>query len=310
MSTAAARQASTTPTPQKAAGLRGVLRYHVSMADYCSWRAGGAARSFYEPADVADLGLFLARLPPDEPLLFIGLGSNLLVRDGGFAGTVIQMRALPDVLTREGERGVHAGAGVTLSKLARLSAREGLAGAEFLGGIPGTVGGALAMNAGAHGSETWPLVRAVETIDRQGVIRLRPASDFQVGYRSVQRPHGECFVAAHFEFTAGDPAALQQRLKELIARRNASQPTTQASCGSVFRNPPGDYAGRLIEQAGLKGRRSGGAQISDKHANFIVTERGAIAADIEALIQQAQSAVAERFGVQLHPEAIIVGEAA
>jgi UDP-N-acetylmuramate dehydrogenase len=295
--------------PQQAAGLRGVLRHHVSMADYCSWRAGGAARSFYEPVDLADLGLFLARLPPEEPLLFIGLGSNLLVRDGGFAGTVIQMRALPDVLAREGERGVHAGAGITLSKLARLCAREGLAGGEFLGGIPGTVGGALAMNAGAHGGETWPLVRAVETMDRQGVLRLRPAGDFQPAYRSVQRPADEWFVAAHFEFAPGDPAVLQGRLKELIARRNASQPTTQASCGSVFRNPPGDYAGRLIEQAGLKGRRSGGAQISDKHANFIVTERGATAADIECLIGAAQTAVSGRFGVALHPEAVIVGEA-
>ncbi len=288
--------------------LRGTLRHDEPMARHTSWRVGGPARCFYEPADLDDLATFLQQLPADEPLLWLGLGSNLLVRDGGVPGTVIATAGALMDLTKIDERTVRAGAGVACNKVARFCAGLNLVGGEFFAGIPGTLGGALAMNAGAFGGETWPLVKRVETLDRHGVRRWRVPADFQIAYRQVQGPAGEWFVAAELQLQAGDGAAGLARVKELLERRNSTQPIGLPSCGSVFRNPPGDHAARLIEACGLKGVCRGGACVSTKHANFIINNGAATAADIETLIVHIAETVERMQGVRLIPEVVIVGE--
>jgi UDP-N-acetylmuramate dehydrogenase len=288
--------------------LRGELRLDEPMARHTSWRAGGAAARFYRPADLDDLVVFLSGLPADEPLLWLGLGSNLLVRDGGVRGTVIYTQGGLDHLEQTDASTVRTEAGVACAKVARFCARLGLVGAEFLAGIPGTMGGALAMNAGAFGGETWVRVAEVETVDRHGVRRTRSRDEYQVGYRSVQGPAGEWFVAAHLRLEAGDSSAIQERIKALLDQRGRSQPIGLPSCGSVFRNPEGDHAARLIDAAGLKGTCMGAACVSDKHANFIVNTGNAKAADIETLIEHVRRTVQEKYGVELQPEVRIVGE--
>jgi UDP-N-acetylmuramate dehydrogenase len=294
--------------PVAATGLRGKLRRHEPMARHTSWRVGGPADRCFEPADIEDLAAYLRQLPADEPVLWVGLGSNLLVRDGGLRGSVILTGGVLDGIERPGDTIIKFGAGVPCAKVARHCANAGLAGAEFLVGIPGTMGGALAMNAGAFGGETWSLVSAVETMDRQGRVRLRQATDYRVAYRSVQGPANEWFIAAHLRLRPGDVNAGVARIRELLARRSETQPTGVASCGSVFRNPPGDFAGRLIESCGLKGHCIGGACVSEKHANFIVNAGRATAADIEALIVHVRESVERERGVRLEPEVHIVGE--
>ncbi|MFN2308158.1 MAG: UDP-N-acetylmuramate dehydrogenase [Gammaproteobacteria bacterium] len=288
-------------------GLRGVLRHDEPMAQHTSWRVGGPARRFYQPADLDDLATFLAGLPADEELLWLGLGSNLLVRDGGIPGTVIATFGGLNALCLHDALTVRAEAGVSCAKIARLMTRHGLTGGEFLAGIPGSLGGALAMNAGAFGGETWDYVAAVESLDRRGQRRLRTPQDYAIGYRQVQGPADEWFVAAQLRFTPGDSAAAQARIKALLEHRGATQPTQQPSCGSVFRNPPGDHAARLIEACGLKGHCIGAACVSDKHANFIINTGGARAADIEALIAHVRDSVAREQGVRLETEVRIVG---
>jgi UDP-N-acetylmuramate dehydrogenase len=287
---------------------RGELRINEPMSRHNSWRAGGVARRFYKPADLEDLSDFLSELHPQEPLLWVGLGSNLLVRDGGFPGTVIltvgvltEMEWLNDVTLR-------AGAGITCAKVARVTAKQGLTGAEFLAGIPGSLGGALAMNAGAFGGETWDHVAAVETIDRAGRLHTRQPEEYRVAYRTVGGVVDEWFVAAQLSLQHGDSDSAQSAIRELLARRAATQPTKQYSCGSVFRNPPGDHAARLIESAGLKGKTLGGAQVSEKHANFIINTGDASAADIETLVNQVQGRVEQLYGVRLETEVRIVGD--
>lgn len=293
--------------------LRGSLRYHEPMAPHTSWRVGGPAEIFFEPADVDDLAAFLAGLPADMPLFWMGLGSNLLVRDGGIDGVVIATSRGLGALQRLTSGAVRAEAGVPCAKLARLCEREGLAGGAFFAGIPGTLGGALAMNAGAFGGETWAQVTRVEVMNRAGARFWRDAAAYEVGYRHVVTPvPGEWFIAAEWRFESADEAASTgpSRVRELLARRAATQPLGLPSCGSVFRNPLGDHAARLIEAAGLKGARCGDAEVSTKHANFIINRGQARAADIEALIERIQAAVWSRFGVELVPEVRIVGRAA
>jgi UDP-N-acetylmuramate dehydrogenase len=293
-------------------GLRGQLRREEPMARHVSWRAGGAARRFYAPADLADLQAFMKTLAPDEPLLFVGLGSNLLVRDGGFRGTVVSMHAASKNVSLE-ERLIFAEAGTAAPKVARFSARHNLVGAEFLAGIPGTVGGALAMNAGCYGGETWRIVEQVQSIDRTGALHLRRADEYEIGYRHCRLRSGveEWFVGAWFRLPAGDGAVSQARIKEFLGKRIASQPLQLPNAGSVFRNPPGDHAARLIEACGLKGFARGGARVSEKHANFIVNPDGAAsAADIEQLVLEVQRKVKDMKGVELIPEVRIVGDAA
>ena len=288
----------------------GELRRNEPMARHTSWRVGGPADRFYLPRDLDDLAAFLAALPEDEPLFWLGLGSNLLVRDGGIRGTVICTSGMLGGLARLDGCRLRVESGVACAKVARFSVREGLGGAEFLVGIPGTMGGALAMNAGAFGGETWDLVESVETLDRRGRHHHRLPSDYQVGYREVRGPRNEWFVAAVLALAPAEAGRAGEALKALLARRGATQPTGQPSGGSVFRNPPGDYAGRLIEASGLKGRTVGGARVSDKHANFIVNDGSASAADIETLIREVADTVAARQGVRLQTEVHIVGEPA
>ena len=280
------------------------------MARHVSWRAGGCADRFFVPKDIADLSRFLKTLMPQERLLFVGLGSNLLVRDGGFRGTVILMHQ-PKLAPEMRERLVYAQAGVASPKVARLAALNHLAGAEFMAGIPGTVGGALAMNAGCYGSETWDIVARAVTIDRAGELHERHKSEFAIAYRQCASPQEEWFVGAYFGLQAGDGEASRARIKEFLARRIATQPLQLPNAGSVFRNPPGEHAARLIELCGLKGLQRGGARVSEKHANFIVNPDGtASAADIEWLILEVKRVVAKERGVQLVPEVRIVGEPA
>ncbi len=289
--------------------IQGELRLNEALSKHTSWRVGGIAQRFYRPSDVDDLALFLSQLPADEPLLWLGLGSNLLVRDGGFAGTVISTSGTLQNVEINGQE-VMAEVGVYCGKLAKLAARSGLAGSAFLAGIPGTFGGALAMNAGAHQSETWPLVTEVTTVDRQGVLRVRKPEDFKVSYRHVEIPADEWFASAKLKLEVGSAEDEAQKIKELLKRRNLSQPTNQPCAGSVFRNPEGDFSGRLIEKLGLKGLRIGGASVSEKHANFIVNDGSALASDIEALILLVQQKVKQEEGVTLVPEVHIVGEVA
>jgi UDP-N-acetylmuramate dehydrogenase len=287
--------------------LRGELKYDEPMSRHTTWRVGGPADRLYRPADLTDLQVFLAGLPADEPLFWLGLGSNLLVRDGGIRGTVILTAQGMGGLTREGSQ-VRAEAGVACARIAKFCVQRDLLGAEFLAGIPGTLGGALAMNAGAFGGETWERVASVETIDRGGTVRTRTPDEYEIGYRHLSGPAEEWFLAATLQLEGGDGAAAGERVKAMLAKRSATQPVGKPSCGSVFRNPPGDHAARLIEAAGLKGLRIGGAVVSEKHANFIINSGDATAADIEALMLRVQAVVAERFGVQLQAEARIVGE--
>lgn len=291
--------------------MRGELSFDAPMASLTSWRTGGRADRLYRPADLADLRNFLSSLPSDEPVLWLGLGSNLLVRDGGLRGTVIATHARLNGVCRIGEVRVQVGAGVPCAKLARFAAREGLVGASFFAGIPGTLGGALAMNAGAFGGETWSLVKRVDILNRRGELIVLDRADFEVSYRLVKsRITDDCwFVAAELDLIpGGEPPALKNEIRQLLSRRTASQPTGMASCGSVFRNPPGDYAGRLIEAAGLKGMTRGGAQVSRQHGNFIINTGMASASEIEDLILEIQSRVAAHSGVHLEPEVHIVGE--
>jgi UDP-N-acetylmuramate dehydrogenase len=289
---------------------RGEMRYDEPMGEHNTWRTGGRARRFYRPADLEDLCEFLRGLDPQEPLLWHGLGSNLLVRDGGFPGTVIATFGILSGLEWLEDTVLRAGAGVTCSKVARTAAKAGMVGAEFLAGIPGTLGGALAMNAGAFGGETWSLVRAVETVNRQGELHRRLPDAYRIAYRTVEGSADEWFVSAELQLQTGDTSAALAGIRELLERRNTTQPTGQPSCGSVFRNPPGDHAARLIESAGLKGRRIGGARVSEKHANFIINTGSATAADLESLIGLVQETVERQQGVRLQTEVRIVGERA
>ena len=290
--------------------LRGTLRSEVSMRKHTSWRAGGVAERMYQPADLDDLCLFLRDLPDDEPLYVVGLGSNLLVRDGGLRGTVLLMHGALKNLRLDSQEIIYAEAGVPGAKLARFAALNDLSGAAFFAGVPGTLGGMLAMNAGCYGSETWDKVSRVQTVNRKGELRTRTPSEYQIGYRhvSLNDASSEWFVSAHLKLNAGDGDTARKEIKELLSKRIASQPLQLPNAGSVFRNPPDDHAALLIQRCGLKGRTIGGAQVSDKHANFIVNVGGATAADIENLINAVRTTVAEQTGIQLHPEVRIIGE--
>ena len=291
--------------------LRGELAADAPLARFTSWRAGGRAELLFMPADRDDLATFLRQLPPAMPLTVLGLGSNTLVRDGGVSGAVVVTHN-PGAALAVADGLIYADASVASPKLARFAAIHGCAQAEFLAGVPGTVGGALAMNAGCYGGETWTHVARVEVLTRAGTFEVRTPADYRIGYRSVHRADGTepdgIFTAAWFRFPPGDAVAARARIRELLARRIASQPLDQPNAGSVFRNPAGDHAARLIESCGLKGFAIGDAQVSTKHANFIVNpRRTARAADIEALIFHVQRVVRERTGVLLEPEVRIIG---
>lgn len=289
------------------ASLRGELRFDQPLAGLNSWRVGGASDGFYAPADRDDLAHFLRDCAGDAPVFCLGLGSNVLVRDGGVRGFVLSLRKGFDFMRFDGRR-VAAGAGAACAQLARRCAKRGLAGLEFMAGIPGTVGGALAMNAGAFGGETWDRLAKVETMTRAGACRTRPASDLRASYRKVEMGDAALFLSGEWLLDERPQADAEAALRALVKRRDATQPSGRFSCGSVFRNPENMHAARLIEDCGLKGARVGAAEVSARHANFIVHRGGARAADIEALIEHVRETVRRRTGVALTPEVKIIGE--
>lgn len=289
--------------------VQGELRYNEPMSRHTSWRAGGPAEVFFVPETIDDLSSFLADLDRKTPVFWHGVGTNLLVRDGGLPGVTISATKMLRHLERIDRFLVRAGAGLPCTQLARQCIRWELGPSEFFAGIPGTVGGALAMNAGAHGGETWERVESVRTIDRSGEIHHHAPAEYSVAYRSVTGPANEWFLEGTFRFDQ-DVVPSMDTLKEMLERRKATQPLGLPSCGSVFRNPPGDYSARLIEAAGLKGHRIGGAEVSTKHANFIINRDEASATDIEELIEYVRQTVLDVHGVALTHEVRIVGEVA
>jgi len=283
------------------------VRRNEPLSRHTSWHVGGPAEVFFNPRDVAELAAFLKSVPADVPVTFIGLGSNLLVRDGGLPGVVISTQGTLDALERLSETQVRVGAGVACARIARQCVKWGLGPAEFFAGIPGTLGGALAMNAGAFGGETWAHVLKVHTIDRRGRSHERARAEYQVSYREVLMPAAdEWFIGAELAFER-KPAAHTRDVQTLLEQRRATQPIGEWSCGSVFTNPPGDHAARLIEAAGLKDYRVGGASVSHKHANFIINHGAATARDLESLIAHVRDTVARVHGITLTPEVRIVG---
>jgi UDP-N-acetylmuramate dehydrogenase len=286
------------------------IRADEPMARHVTWRAGGKVAKACFPAGIEDLAAFMRTLRLDEPLLMVGLGSNLLIRDGGFDGTAVFTHGALDRLRLEADGAIYAEAGVASPKVARFAANRDFSGAEFLAGIPGTLGGALAMNAGCHGGEIWSFVERVLMLNRAGDLIERTPQDFAIGYRHVglKASSGEIFVAAWLRFPPGDAATARTRIRELLEQRIATQPLSLPNAGSVFRNPPGDHAARLIEAAGLKGMEIDGARVSEKHSNFIVNPAGkASAGAIESLIGRIQAEVREKFGVELVREVRILG---
>jgi UDP-N-acetylmuramate dehydrogenase len=281
--------------------------FDAPMSKYTSWHAGGPADVLFTPRDVTDLAAFIRQLRPEVPLLWIGLGSNLLVRDGGVRGVVVSMNGALGSLERVSATRINVQAGVPCAKLARQCVKWGLGPAEFFVGIPGTLGGALAMNAGAWDGETWRHVIDVDVIDRRGIRHVRTPADYEISYRHVRGPANEWFIAARLEFER-KPGINDAAIREMLERRRETQPIGEWSCGSVFTNPPGRHAGRLIEESGLKGFRIGDASVSEKHANFIINHGAARAADIEALILHVQRTVAQLHQVELKTEVRIVGE--
>ena len=290
--------------------LKGSLNFNHSLRRLNSWRVGGVAECFFKADTVDALTYFLRYCSADHPLFYLGLGSNVLIRDGGIKGIVISLGNGFNWIEQHTEHTICVGAATSCAKLARFYVNLGLPGLEFMVGIPGTVGGALRMNAGAFGSEIWEYVVAVETVDRKGTITRRNSDEIDVGYRFVDLPDDECIITGEFKrgVTVADKTALQKQLKVYLAKRNQTQPVNMPSCGSVFKNLQGSSAGRLIDECGLKSYQIGDAMISAKHANFIINKGAATAHDIEKLITHIQSVVVDHSGVHLQPEVIIVGE--
>ncbi|MBA2657601.1 MAG: UDP-N-acetylmuramate dehydrogenase [Tatlockia sp.] len=289
--------------------LTGQLLLDEPLASYTTWRVGGLAKKIYKPAGLSDLAAFINQLPQDEPLLWLGLGSNSLIRDSGFAGTVVLTQGCLKNIAVVGDEHVRVEAGVSCATMARFCARAHLSDGEFWAGIPGTMGGALRMNAGCSGRETWQSVVEVETMTRDGKICRRKPEEFDISYRHVVGLHKEeWFVAATCRLSSGDKDKSLGLIKELLAHRADTQPTNEYNCGSVFRNPPGNFAARLIESCGLKGKQMGGAIVSEKHANFIINRGLASAADIESLIKLVRDTVRQATEIELIPEVHIIGD--
>ena len=277
-----------------------MIKLNEPMSKHCSLRTGGQTSQFFVPQDEAALSIFLKN--NKTQLLFVGLGSNLLVRDRGFDGTTIHTKNFNSLDISKDF--IDSGAGTSLAKLSRFSQANLKYGAEFLSAIPGSVGGALAMNAGAFGSEIWQYVVSVKTINLTGDIQERFPSDYKINYRSViHHFSGEFFISARFNFDLKQP---QDNVRDLLHKRNSTQPIGLASCGSVFKNPKDTYAAKLIESSGLKGFCIGGACVSEKHANYIINQNNASAMDIENLIAHIQNTIKDKHNVELETEIIII----
>jgi UDP-N-acetylmuramate dehydrogenase len=277
-----------------------MIKFNEPMSKHCSLRSGGMTSEFFLPKDINELSLFLKSNV--KPILLVGLGSNLLVRDRGFNGVTIHTKNLKELNITN--KYIESGAGTSLAKLSRFAQANLKYGAEFLSAIPGSVGGALAMNAGAFGSEVWQYVVSVQTISLSGELQERFPNDYEINYRSVKhRFSDEFFISARFDFNLNKP---NDNVRELLDKRNSSQPIGLPSCGSVFKNPKDNYAAKLIESSGLKGFCIGGACVSQKHANYIINQNNATALDIENLIIHIQNTIKALHNVELETEIIII----
>lgn len=284
--------------------LRGQLQHNHHLAKYTSWRIGGPARTFYQPADLDDLKNYLQNLPKNETILWLGAGTNVLLNSNGIDANVIYLRNRLTSLQNLDANTIRAEAGISCARLVQHCTHLGMTDAAFLAGIPGTVGGAVMMNAGAHGDNIWNHIIAVETINRAGEVKLRSANEFIAGYREVSglNKNQEWFVATHLKFNCENAMNAKNRVAELLAKRKATQPLSEFTCGSVFRNPPNNFAAKLIEECGLKGFKIGAARVSEKHANFIINEGKATSDDIQKLMQKIIDEVAKKTGIMLIPE--------
>ncbi len=289
--------------------MRGELLYRARLEQFTTWRVGGEADVIYRPADIEDFAGFIAA-NQDKQITVLGAGSNVLIRDGGIQGAVVITAGTMNMINNDEEL-FHVEAGVSCPGFARACRKKHMAGAEFLSGIPGTIGGAIRMNAGAYGAEIWGLVEKIEIVDRQGQIQEVTKEQVEYGYRYCNLPEDSWVVAAYLRLRKAETQELEQihaNVKSLQQKRSETQPLNEFNCGSVFKNPQGDYAARLIEAAGLKGHMIGGAQVSTKHANFIVNTGAATAADIEELINEVRAKVKQVHGVDLESEVKIIGE--
>ncbi len=282
--------------------LRGRLAAEAPLKDYTWFRVGGPAEVLYSPADEADLAYVLKHLPQDMPVTMIGLGSNLLVRDGGIEGVVIRLgRGFGEIKVEDGAR-LRVGTAVPDVKVARAAADAGIAGLSFYRGIPGGVGGALRMNGGAHGTETCEVLVEARAVDRQGNIHVLPVADFHYGYRHCGAPADLIFTEALFQGTPGDPKKILAEMDEIAAYREEVQPIKSRTGGSTFKNPPGNKSWQLIDAAGCRGLSVGDAKVSELHCNFLINEGNASAADIETLGETVRARVKETSGVELEWE--------
>ena len=270
------------------------------MSKHCSLRSGGETSEFFQPLDMQELSNFLKK--NTKPILMVGLGSNLLVRDKGFNGVTIHTKNLKELNISDNL--IESGAGTSLAKLSRYALANSKYGAEFLSAIPGSVGGALAMNAGAFGSEIWQYVVSVKTMNFSGEMKERIPRDFEISYRcTIHKNSDEFFVSAVFNFNLKKQ---NDNVGDLLEKRNSTQPIGLPSCGSVFKNPKNHFAAKLIESSGLKGYCIGGACVSEKHANYIINQNNATAQDIENLIAHIQDTIKRKYNIELETEIIII----
>jgi UDP-N-acetylmuramate dehydrogenase len=291
----------------RAPRLRGRLLANAVLADITWFRVGGPAQVLFTPADADDLAYFLANLPAETPTFVIGLGSNLLVRDGGVAGVVIRLgRGFSKITAEPGHR-LRAGAAVPDVKLARAAADAGISGLSFYRGVPGSIGGALRMNAGAHGRETRDVLVEAQAVDRRGQIRVLSLDEMHLTYRHCGLPGDWIFTEALFQGSPGDPAEIARAMAEVAEYREANQPIKERTGGSTFKNPPGNSAWKLIDKAGCRGLRVGGAKVSEMHCNFLINDRNASAADVERLGETVRARVKAATGVVLDWEIIRLG---
>lgn len=289
--------------------VRGTCTYEAPLKDLVWFRAGGAAQVLFRPADADDLAAFLAARPEDMAVTVIGVGSNLLVRDGGIAGTVVRLSAAFGKIAVESSHRLRAGAAALDGAVARAAADAGIAGLEFLRGVPGTIGGALRMNAGCYGREIRDVLVEAVAIDGAGRKITLSAADMGFSYRKSTAPDDLIFVEALFQGAPGEPAAIRARMEELATAREASQPIRARTGGSTFKNPPGHKAWALVDAAGCRGLMRGGAQVSEKHTNFLINTGTASAADLEGLGEEVRRRVKENSGVTLEWEIKRVGRA-
>ncbi len=288
--------------------LRGSMTANASLRDITWFRVGGPAQVLFRPADEADLSYFLTHLPHDIPVQVIGLGSNLLVREGGLKGVVIRLgRGFSTITVEDGSR-LCTGSAVPDVQVARAAADAGIAGLAFYRGIPGAIGGALRMNAGAHGGETKDVLLEARAVDRSGNVHVLTNADMGFSYRHSGIPHSWIFTQALFQGEAGDPAKIREEMEAVAAYREQHQPTRERTGGSTFKNPPGHSAWKLVDEAGCRGVRVGGAMVSEKHCNFLINNNEATAADIETLGETVRERVKATSGIELQWEIIRIGE--